>query len=568
MIETFYLNSRRSAPKLRIGVMIDDSKLIAPFAAVLKHIQQCDFAGVQLVIRKRPSQSELSRHRFVRLFQVLWDPKRRSAIVYGLYQRWDQARHSEYAKALAFEDCSALLKDIPEISVQPLGNGNVHRLPPEAINDIRDARLDVILRFGFNILKGDILNCARYGVWSYHHGDNDFYRGGPAGFWELVEREPLTGAVLQVLNDKLDAGLVLAKTLTPTKLGASRAANLVAPYRSAEPMIIEKLHQLHENDWDCVQRRALPQQEYRGRRKLYRKPTNSEMSKWIFNRGLPAVARRIMSLDRGVRQWTVGIRPASGIPPWKCSGSEFRWLEAPAGHFYADPFLFEREGRTWLFVEDYDMSEKKGNIACAEILHTGEIGPWKIALTGPHHLSFPLVFEQNGEVFMIPESRQSEHVALFRSIEFPWKWELDLVLLDKPGLDTSLHVSEDGTHYFFTSFRHSDGAHPHLYLFTTRSLREKWSLHPASPLSRDARYSRNAGAILEIDGLLVRPSQDGTLWYGLNSHFHGIEKLTPTEYRETLLGSRKQDLGPDAVGTHSYSRSTQWEAIDCLRQIN
>ena len=160
MIETFYLNSRRSAPKLRIGVMIDDSKLIAPFAAVLKHIQQCDFAGVQLVIRKRPSQSELSRHRFVRLFQVLWDPKRRSAIVYGLYQRWDQARHSEYAKALAFEDCSALLKDIPEISVQPLGNGNVHRLPPEAINDIRDARLDVILRFGFNILKGDILNCA------------------------------------------------------------------------------------------------------------------------------------------------------------------------------------------------------------------------------------------------------------------------------------------------------------------------------------------------------------------------------------------------------------------------
>ena len=37
-------------------------------------------------------------------------------------------------------------------------------------------------------LRGEI---ARHGVWSYHHGDNRFYRGGPPGFWEVMEDQPV-----------------------------------------------------------------------------------------------------------------------------------------------------------------------------------------------------------------------------------------------------------------------------------------------------------------------------------------------------------------------------------------
>jgi len=45
----------------------------------------------------------------------------------------------------------------------------------------------------------------------HHHGDNDYYRGGPAYFWEVYERNPLSGAILQVLTEHLDAGMVLCK---------------------------------------------------------------------------------------------------------------------------------------------------------------------------------------------------------------------------------------------------------------------------------------------------------------------------------------------------------------------
>ncbi len=54
-----------------------------------------------------------------------------------------------------------------------------HRFPPEAVERIRAADLDVLLRFGFNIIRAQILETARYGVWSYHHGDNREYRGQP-----------------------------------------------------------------------------------------------------------------------------------------------------------------------------------------------------------------------------------------------------------------------------------------------------------------------------------------------------------------------------------------------------
>ena len=77
------------------------------------------------------------------------------------------------------------------------------------VASIREHRLDFILRFAFGVVRGDILETARYGVWSFHHGDMDAYRGGPPCFWEIYNGEPVTGAVLQRLTERLDGGVPL-----------------------------------------------------------------------------------------------------------------------------------------------------------------------------------------------------------------------------------------------------------------------------------------------------------------------------------------------------------------------
>lgn len=53
---------------------------------------------------------------------------------------------------------------------------------------IKTHKPDVILRFAYNIIKGEILTLAKHGVWSFHHADEQVIKGGPAGFWELSKK--------------------------------------------------------------------------------------------------------------------------------------------------------------------------------------------------------------------------------------------------------------------------------------------------------------------------------------------------------------------------------------------
>ena len=112
------------------------------------------------------------------------------------------------------------LSAIPEIKCVVQKKGKFSEFFNENdIEHIKSCNLDFILRFEFGIIKGDILNAATHGVWSFHHGDEQEYRGGPPGFWEIYDHRKITGSILQRLNSKLDAGTVLKKGFLETQLG-------------------------------------------------------------------------------------------------------------------------------------------------------------------------------------------------------------------------------------------------------------------------------------------------------------------------------------------------------------
>ena len=85
------------------------------------------------------------------------------------------------------------------------------------IDLIKSYKLDFIIRFGFGIIKGEILKIPKYGVWSFHHGDEKKIRGGPYCFWEIYNSEPTTGFLLQKLTNRLDGGVVLKKGFLKTQ---------------------------------------------------------------------------------------------------------------------------------------------------------------------------------------------------------------------------------------------------------------------------------------------------------------------------------------------------------------
>lgn len=259
--------------------------------------------------------------------------------------------------------------------------------------------------------------------------------------------------------------------------------------------------------------------------------------------------------------WNIGLRVhAEGRPHDDPHG--YQWLSLPHGNWQADPFLFQRSGRTWLFYEAIDDLAAPAVIACAEIDSTGAIGPSQVVLQRPYHLSYPQVFADAGEIWMIPETGTNGTVELYRAVEFPYRWELVRVLHQGPWFDTTVAV-HNGRYWFFSSLQ-QDSAYltSQLVLFSARQLDGDWIMHPRGPVSFDARYARGAGGIFESNGVKVRPAQDGSRTYGGNIHFMCIEAWDEFEYRESPAGF----LGPGQIegasGVHTYNRTGHFEVID------
>jgi hypothetical protein len=571
VIEQFFLHSRSHAPALRVGIMINGPELIKPHMAVVDSIQRSDFAKVVVQICPAPQPSPANEPKArpaVRLWRMLSESRKRRQLLFALFERWDSQTHADAAGLFGLEKVQHHTDGAPTVYVSPHRTGFVDRFSPEEVEKIRELKLDVLLRFGFGILRGDILGSARYGVWSFHHGDNTYYRGSPPQFWEMFEESAVSGAMLQVLNESLDNGLVLAKVQTAVAPSLSLMVNRVAPYLTAEPLVIQKLKQLHECGWDAVCASAVPEEPYRGRRKLYRAPTNLEMMQFLGQYARRRVRRsvsRMMGRDAGSCQWRIGIRARKADRAWEGAWDRWRWIKAPAGHYYADPMIWEEAGRTYLFIEDYIEAENRGVIAVSEIDSNGSVGPFERALEQPYHLSFPHLFARDGVVFMLPETKANGRVEIFRSARFPFEWRSERVLLNAPGSDSVLHRHTDNREYLFTSIAHRPGAQAALCLFHADTLWSNWELHPASPMSVDVRVSRNGGPII-IDPELgpIRVSQDNSIIYGRQMHFHRISRLSTSSYTESMVGTRSPDTIPRALGTHTYSSTARFEATDAF----
>lgn len=565
MISSLYLRSRSHAKPLRVGVLVDGFDLSKAFRQVLEDIQASDFARLELVVVNRdPQLISPERPKNLSKYLRLLSNPHRQRLLFKMYQKFDK-RHAGHPDPLETVDCSDLLGSCARMDVIPETKRFVHRFPEEATAKLRSYDLDVVLRFGFNILRGGVLRSARYGVWSFHHGDNDFYRGGPALFWEVVENNPCSGVVLQVLTEKLDDGYVLCKSLFSTARGFWRNPNCFFPYWGSTHFVIRKLHELHEGGWEAVKRRAVPPAPYQGKYEIYRAPTNLQMVKWL----APKIGNWLINrpFQAGQRQqWRICLRRSNSprmltepSAPW----SDFRWFAEKPGHFYADPFLLEHQGQTWLFYEDYLYHNHRGNISCAPIEADLSMGSPVTCLDLPYHVSYPHVFHHDGQIFMIPESARNNSVDLYRATKFPFSWKLERTLFHGAAVDTT-PIYHEGRWYFFTTLCEPPGNAVFGALFFSDRIDGDWTMHPSSPISTDVHTARSAGAIQRVDGRILRPVQDGSENYGRRIYIQEILELSPDAYRARQLHSIEPNWQAGLRGTHTYGYSRGIEVLDAV----
>jgi hypothetical protein len=450
--------------------------------------------------------------------------------------------------------------EIQKIYVRPLisKSGFVYRYSEDDIQKITSRNPDVLIRCGSGILRGQILEAARFGILSFHHANNEINRGTPPGFWEVFNREPSTGFIIQRLSDELDGGDVLFKGSIPTS--PPYVLNATRLYLKSTVFMHNLLERIGETG-------ALPEAHRKApyAYPLYKTPALGDQITYV-SKKLAHAGNALIDTVRGkVLRWGVAYQ---FVDDWK---SAVLWrstvIKNPPNRYLADPFILHKNGSHVCFVEDFNYSTNTGHITAFEIGRDGytELG---CALKEDFHLSYPFVFEASSGLYMCPESQAAREIRLYKCVNYPLGWELHRVLMKEvSAADTNL-FQHDGRWWMLTSIDSSEsGDHcSELHVFYADDFdSSNWTPHPMNPVIFDSRRARNGGLLFHGDGIYRVFQVQGFERYGESMGIARITELTTARYEEQVLCSITPNFFAGLKGTHTYSFAGGLLAIDFLK---
>ncbi|HEX6718107.1 MAG TPA: hypothetical protein VF088_13400 [Pyrinomonadaceae bacterium] len=536
---------------LRIGILLDSFVQRKWIYKVIDEIQASGIAEIVVVIKNEaqtPRQSRLKSY---------W--RNRKYLLYALYNKVDDSRVKLNPDAFEPTNIKPLLASCPVIEVLPEMKAYSDWFPEEKINQIREFHLDVALSFGFRILKGEVLKIARHGIWSWHHGDNTVNRGGPAGFWEVMDGIPITGSVLQILTEDLDNGPVIYRSWTSTSDQFSVKANRNNLYWKSSAFVLRKLRDLAAGRPICTPENHLYRPYYN---RLFRMPTNGEMLPRLTRLAGKYVGSKFQSLLSN-DQWALAYRFKSGSCDANNTFYRFKNLIPLKDRFWADPCVIKEGDTYYVFIEEYLNETGKGHISVIELDRKGVVNGPTRALERDYHLSYPFVFEWNDNYYMVPESAANKTVELYRSTAFPFEWKLEKVLLTDVRAKDATLAEVDGTWWMFVSIA-ENSIPDELYLFSAETPLGPWTPHPRNPVKSDVRGSRPAGRLFNWNGDLYRPAQNSSRRYGYGISINKIVQLDREGIREEEISTVLPNWRKDLIGTHTISIAGDLTVIDCL----
>jgi len=238
--------------------------------------------------------------------------------------------------------------------------------------------------------------------------------------------------------------------------------------------------------------------------------------------------------------WRVGIVRAT-VAEVATTGLEahpIHWLaEEPSFRFLADPFGLWRGGQLHLFAEYYDYRSRHGVIDRLTFGADLTLRDRATVLRESWHLSYPYVFEADGETWMLPEAYRSGALTLYRAIGFPDRWEpAARITLDVPPIDASPLWHGGRWWLFYSGGRDRKARMGAFHIASAERLEGPWYPHPHNPIRCDMRGGRPGGTPFLDGDIICLPVQDCSRTYGGAVRILRFSSLTPDRV--------KADLGP------------------------
>lgn len=193
--------------------------------------------------------------------------------------------------------------------------------------------------------------------------------------------------------------------------------------------------------------------------------------------------------------------------------------------WFADPFIYKDSPKQLeLFVEEFDYSVGRGRIGHLVISkQTNKIEKLSIILEKDTHLSFPVIYRIDGNVYVHPENSASGGSYIYRYDDGLDKLVEPVEVLDEAVTDAIINEKDGRFVMYATKMPVPNGKE--LLIYQAESFFGPYEYKKS--ILFDKAYARMAGMLItKGDGKTIRPAQDcdgGD--YGQAVHFMEGEKV-------------------------------------------
>jgi hypothetical protein len=538
--------------KLRIGLLLDGTEIAAWAYRMVEIIRQSDYAEISLVVQGSAAVRQ----------QPVWAGRVPGLGILAAWERFLVGKPGELPDAFVRKDVRELTAGVEVIAVSPERQPFPEGIEGKDLARIQARNIDVLIDLTARALRGGMLRGARHGVWSCRLGSEVNGPAEVAGYREVMESRPVTESSVRILDGNSGGGWDICRSFSATHDMSLADTRSNAQWKALH-FIPRKLRELHERGAGEFFARVrgegvpVPPGDVRAPGTL----SESERAALLWRKLLQKIGRK-WSDTIYFRQWFLLYDLQEGM---SSSFGRFRRMTPPRDRFWADPFLVVRDGRYYVFIEELLYAGRKGHISVIMMDRDGRWEPPVRVLEAHCHLSYPFVFEFEGDLYMTPESRGNRTIGLYKCVRFPYEWKLEMNLMeDCQAVDPTV-VQWQGKWWMFVNQAQSEGASlsEELFLYYSDSpLSVRWTPHPRNPIVSDARSSRPAGRLFVRDGRLLRPSQNCCPHYGYGFNICEVTKLTETTYEEHIVSRIVPGWDRDVVSTHTINHEVGLTVID------
>ena len=542
--------------KLRVGVLLDSTVLHAWERVMLDRIESSDYAELAVIILRKPTaHMGCNIEPRPQWPTLLYDWA--AQLLQRACRRLERGICCEH-DAFATVEGRNLLARIPTLG---MGATDHDGTVPQDVKRIHALNLDAIVNLTSQAFSAKLSTAAKHGVWCLDSADYPRRGGAPPGFWEVYFGRPVTRMHLTSSGEKGEQHILACSAAGTHPLSVK--LNRSNAYWNALSLVPRQLAHLHSRGGAALHTAHRSSAVAANRDSESLAPDVSALATYIFRnvkRRATERLRRTLNIEQWILLFHLGDDLCTSI-------REFQRLVPPIDRYWADPHVLYRDGKFYVFIEEYLLATEKGYISVIAIDKEGRAEEPIKVLEQPYHLSYPFVFEHAGDLYMVPESMENGTVSLYRCVEFPSKWEFIKNLLDNIRAVDSTLLHHEGKWWLFANVVENKGgsASEELFVFYTDCLLTgTWDAHALNPVVSDVATARPAGGIQQKQGKLYRPAQDCSVRYGYAIKIKEITALSPDEYAETEVARIAPDWDKNILATHTLGYAPGLTVVDAL----